>query len=269
MRCCLRLASVFFVWLVSLQLVAQQPDKPLSYTATFNAMPFARQVDNKIEGLCAALVEQFAASKAVAVRPLAVPWKRAILSVQQGDIDLVCGLYKTREREKSLLYSDAFASEYVALFQSRQAPFLYQAPSDLIRLTGVSTIGDSWGSTWDEYIDDKLNLVRVANVAQVMRMLANGRGDYAIATLYAGLISAQQSSLAEDILVAKRNLAEEKLYFAFSRNSHYQTLLPELNRWLKQPKIQQFIQSEIHSFEQHLLAAEPDFSDIVSSAEDN
>ncbi|WP_420591403.1 substrate-binding periplasmic protein [Bacterioplanoides sp.] len=231
--------------------------RPLYYGSPANAAPFSVHHQGRVEGLCHKLITQFAQLQELSAEALVMPWKRALVAAENGKLDVLCGVYKTQERQQFLSYSEAFAQEYVGLFQSNVRPFPYNNWQSLVQGAGATTIGDSWGGELDRYIEENLNVTRLPDLKQAFRMLSAGRVDYVIATLYQGVdVARKMGQPAEQVVVASRNLNSAGLYLAFSHKSQYAALLPQLNAWLASTEVQRLIRQHIQQFESSQLIAE-------------
>ena len=225
----------------------------LSYSSPPNAAPFSLHQQGTISGLCAELVTRFSKANLLIPNPVLVPWKRSFVLASQGQLDLICGLYKNQQRQKIVDYSVAFAEEEVSLFVVSASASKYQQWSDLIGLRGAATVGDSWGTKFDRYIADNLSVMSVVTLHQGMKMLNAGRLDYVIATHYQGLQTLAAVNLHNNIKPHPVRLVQEKLYFAFSKSSPHKGLLIHLNNWLEQTDTRQFIQRYLAGYEQSLI----------------
>jgi len=226
----------------------------LFYSAPPNSAPFSDHIDGEIRGLCQILVEAFAANQGIQVKAKVLPWKRAQVAAEKGELDLICAIYKNADRLYYLDFTQAFSAEYVGLFHSSRRPLKYSGWSSLIDQRGATTIGDSWGIALDQYMQEELQVIRLADLKQTMRMLVSGRINYVITGLYQGAATVNSlKPLTDDITVASRNLNSEDIFMAFSKKSHFSALLPRLNQWLEREETQRLIESELKQFEAGLF----------------
>lgn len=238
--------------LISLPLSAAP--QTLTYSGPPNAAPFSYHQPPLITGLCAELINRFSKLNLLKPEPFLVPWKRSLVMASQGQLDLICGLYKTPKRQQVLDYSVPFASEKVSLFLPLNSTLQYRQWSDLISLRGAATVGDSWGTEFDHYIDKNLQVTPLITLQQGFKMLDAGRLDYVIATHFQGLQTLAQLDFQDAIKPAKTTLTEEALYLAFSKSSPHKQLSQALDAWLTQPDTQNFIQSYLQQYEPELIA---------------
>ena len=231
---------------------ASQPS--LSYSSPPNAAPFSIHKNDRIAGLCSELIQRFSNTQRLIPEPILVPWKRSFVLAEDGQLDLICGLYKTQQREVLLNYSSAFAQEDVSLFVTTDAPLSYQQWRDLKGLQGAATVGDSWGVQFDHFIAQNLDVMPVVTLQQGFKMLNAKRVDYVIATHYQGLQTLTSMSLQHSIKAHPIRLIEEKLYFAFNKASKHKHLLTDLNQWLDQADTRQFIKEYLIAYEKKLIS---------------
>jgi len=92
--------------------------RPLSISFTDQWEPYQyRDSSGKLTGLDIELIEVIMKNAGCELKILLnVPWKRHLINVEQGLIDLAPDASKTEEREKYAYFSDPYRSEIVALY---------------------------------------------------------------------------------------------------------------------------------------------------------
>ncbi|MCX5681498.1 MAG: transporter substrate-binding domain-containing protein [Candidatus Omnitrophica bacterium] len=115
-------------------------------------------------------------------------WNEVIKKASEGKIDAVAALYRTDERQKFLNYSTSFSKDPVAIFVSKKRSFPYQQWDDLIGKAGTTTIGDSYGQVFDDFMRNKLEVNRLKTVEDNFNQLLNAKADYFVFALYPGLL---------------------------------------------------------------------------------
>lgn len=116
------------------------------------------------------------------------PFSRLMALAERGDVDMIATLKKTSEREAFLLYPKTYAlSNPVAVFGSREHPFLFKDRADLVGLRGGITRGNLFGDGLDDYIRDKLAVEESSNPESNFEKLTLGRIDYFITGYYTGM----------------------------------------------------------------------------------
>lgn len=159
-------------------------------------------------------------------------WDVVQQKLKTGEIDGVCAIYKTREREEYLYYSIPYTTDPVAMYIKKGNEFVYNQKEDLIGKSGVSTVGDSYGQELDDFIiQSNLNLTRVYAPQQAFALLEEGKVDYFIYSAYAGrkMISEANLSDLEEAAIVSNQL----FYMGISKKSPYAKYMNEINASLE------------------------------------
>ena len=84
---------------------------------------------------------------------------------------------------------------------------------------GIATEGESFGTTFDAFLKDKLTVTRVAGLQAAFDALMSGDADYVIAGFYPATAELAQLGLDEQIQPLEPELVSEELFVAFSKKS--------------------------------------------------
>ncbi|MEI6285752.1 MAG: transporter substrate-binding domain-containing protein [Bacillota bacterium] len=189
---------------------------------------------NQIVGVGADLVRIMCNDLGISCETRAVGmWDVVQDGARAGKIDLLVGAYKTDARQKYLDYSIAYASDPVVLFVRKGSTLNYSGWSDLVGKKGVVTLGDSYGSAFDEYIKANLKVTAVGSAQDAFAQLINGNCDYFIYAQYSGKAELRRLHLTDTITMLDKPVSEEKFYIAFSKVSPFAKYLPQFNKLIE------------------------------------
>jgi polar amino acid transport system substrate-binding protein len=175
----------------------------------------------KIIGVAVEIIEQAFAETDIDIEvKYAGPWKRALLSVSGGEIDLILGLYENQERKADMDYVyPAFMDEPVSVFVITGNGFAFQQWSDLIGKVGGVRAGDSFGTDFDDFARQHLTLESVSGFEQLYKMASADRITYFLYGYYSGLALAGKLGINQNIERLEHPVVMESLYVAFSKKS--------------------------------------------------
>lgn len=159
-------------------------------------------------------------------------WETVQQKLKTGEIDGVCAIYKTREREEYLYYSIPYTTDPIALYIKKGKGFTYRQKEDLIGKSGVATVGDSYGQEFDDFIiQSNLSMVRVATPQQAFALLNEEKVDYFIYSAYAGrkVLSEENLSGFEEAAI----VSDQLFYMGISKKSPYAKYMGEINASLE------------------------------------
>ncbi|WP_150305424.1 substrate-binding periplasmic protein [Pseudomonas saliphila] len=148
------------------------------------------------------------------------PWSRAQEEVRSGRADMLAGAFLTPER---LTYMDYIHPSYVeipsVLFVRKGQAFPYGGWDDLQSKRGSTLVNNSFGSAFDTYAKDHLDIEQVPSVEQSFRLLLSDRVDYVVYERYQGLAIAEGLGITDELDVLEGSLINEDLYYTVSHNS--------------------------------------------------
>ncbi|MBV1909951.1 MAG: transporter substrate-binding domain-containing protein, partial [Kangiellaceae bacterium] len=150
------------------------------------------------------------------------PWKRVNHYAQDGQIDLIAGMYKTKHRQVYLAFpKETYANDDVTLFVNSGSEFTYAKWSDLKSKAGCTTSGESFGTDFDEYAKQHLDLIEVVAFSQCLKMLQANRVEYAVNGLFPGIRDIVRFGLEDRIIKFPVPLITQPSYFAISKQSKF------------------------------------------------
>ena len=167
---------------------------------------------------------------------VAMPWNRALRSVESGESDLILPFFHTPERAKLYAYMDLpFVEFRLVLFAIANRHFEFDG--DLTRLKGmrVSRIRNvSTTDHFDRLVEQGLiDLVDAESTRQQMLQLINGRADLAV-----GVEGTQQAALmtlnrSGEVTPLRPALEVRQAYIAAAQTGRGRALIRQLNRAMR------------------------------------
>ncbi|MFD2263869.1 substrate-binding periplasmic protein [Lacibacterium aquatile] len=146
-----------------------------------------------------------------------LPWSRALAGVQDGTYDILTCVWRTPDREKTMLFTEPFAVNRLVFAKRTNEPFAYR---DLRDLNG-KTIGTIPGYAYDEDFLKAASFKReeAASVVTNLRKLSAGRIDLTVEDelILRYVLNTQLSDLRMMLELAPGALSENPLHYAISR----------------------------------------------------
>jgi polar amino acid transport system substrate-binding protein len=147
-------------------------------------------------------------------------WADAQGAARDGKADMIYGIYYNEERAKYLDYvQPAFMFDDVAIFVAKGKAFPFKGQDDLIGKKGVTNEGESYGTEFDAFIKDKLDVARAAGIDAAFKDLLSGKADYLIAGYYPGNAEAAKAGIKDQIEVLDQAMVTAEMFVAFSKKS--------------------------------------------------
>ena len=164
-------------------------------------------------------------------------WKRCMLEVELGNIDVAVA-FRTPERIKKFAFSEEhLIAENIAIFVNKDRPFTFNNWEDLTgKLVGM-VLGYSYGDDFDKFLDDNTRIERVSSNFQNITKLALNRIDLMPFELNSGLLQVQTHGYKDQIVPLPTIATTDYLYLTTAiSNQKIINLLPALDRSIKQLK---------------------------------
>nr|WP_285903166.1 transporter substrate-binding domain-containing protein [Alkalimarinus sediminis] len=156
------------------------------------------------------------------------PWKRILFDLKNGQIDVVAGALKTKEREKNFIFSNPVYYSEFHIFVRKQSQFEFNDLEDLIGKRGIKIRGMSLGQEIDEYAFENLVIDEVTDTDSLFKMIAAKRVDYGIFYLESGFSELQKLKLDQSLVALPYPLTQQPLYVAFSKQSRCPSAIQQL-----------------------------------------
>lgn len=190
----------------------------------------------ELVGLAPQVVRQLIGELGYEVRLLALGnWKRCLLEVRQGRVDIVVAAYRTREREAWMAFSDeALVADPILLFAHRDKPIRFRQWDELRGLTVGLLLGDSFGERFDRFAERHLNIEWVSGGEQNFIKLAQGRIEFMPVGLYTWTLQNQRYGYDQVIVRQPGELVTEHYHIGVRRDPALLALLPQIDRRLRE-----------------------------------
>ncbi|NRB42315.1 MAG: amino acid ABC transporter substrate-binding protein [Pseudomonadales bacterium] len=148
------------------------------------------------------------------------PWKRCLLMMETGEIDLLSSLSKTAERSKKLSYIEPpYYSTSIAFYMHKAATFEINTYEDLKALNIGVLDGALYFEPFDS--DDKLQKHFVTYEKQIFDMLKRQRIDITLGDEVSLDQFLQKHALYEEYRKASYRVKSEDGYIALSKKSAF------------------------------------------------
>ena len=158
-------------------------------------------------------------------------WSEAQSAIREGKADMIIGVYYNDERSEYLEYvQPPFVYDPVQVFVANDKPFEFKGQDDLIGKKGVANEGESFGTTFDAFLKNKLTVTRVDGLPAAFDALLSGNADYVIAPYYPGTAELQRLGLETKVEPLEPALLSEELFVAFSKKSPCVALSPKFGK---------------------------------------
>ena len=158
-------------------------------------------------------------------------WADAQEATREGKADMIVGIYYNDERATYLDYvQPAFMYDPVAVFVAKGKAFPFTGQDDLIGKKGVTNQGESYGTEFDAFIKDKLDVARSDGIDDAFADLLSGKADYVIAGYYPGLAEADKDGIEDKVEALNPALLSAEMFVAFSKKSPCRSLAPEFGQ---------------------------------------
>ncbi len=199
--------------------------------------PIMYKSGEKIDGAGAELVSKIFTELGVKINlQYQGLWDEVQAKAKTGAVDVIIAAYKTAEREAYMDYSAAYTTDPISIFVKKGSSFPFENWDELISKKGVVTIGDSYGSTFDTFLKEKLNVIEVTEVDSAFAKIINGEADYFVYALYSGQNALIAKDLKEKIEILPNNVSSENFYITISKKSPLVKYLTQINQLIEKYK---------------------------------
>ncbi|KEX91647.1 amino acid ABC transporter substrate-binding protein [Pseudomonas putida] len=196
--------------------------------------PISWSDGKQVRGLAPSVVRQLFGQLGYEVEIVVLGnWKRCLLDVAEGRVDVVLA-YSTAQREQSMLFSSVpVLREEVALFINRQHPVKFEQLQDLAHYRGGLLFGESYGLAFDRMVAQHNNIEWVASSRQNFGKLIRGRIDFITQERRTGELYVETLPGAQDIVALPKALSVDYLRVAVSRRSPLSAHMPQIDAQLQ------------------------------------
>jgi len=187
---------------------------------TLEYPPYEYTEDGKVKGIAVEVVKEAFKRMGHDVKITVLPWKRALMNVQEGSSDAIFTAYKTEEREKFLDYSkEVLMPQRTAFFVLADSGITFDG--DLGKLKGKkigTVIGVSYGEKFDTAIKSgqiSTDSVKVGEL-NIKKLLAK-RVQLIVSNEYGALFILSKLKAKKKVKMLQPVLQDIPSYIGFSK----------------------------------------------------
>lgn len=202
----------------------------------------------RLTGVFMDLLEMVSHETGLDIRFRDLSWKRALQQLKQGDLDIICGMYRTSEREAVYRFSPPLFRDEVRIFTAR--PLQVDSLDDLVGLQGDIPLGARYGEPFDSYAKQKLRLDRVSDKRYSFGKLMHERTDYVISAYADGVLELALMGLSDAIRPLPFVVAVNDVYWAYplsrGRQQDYDRVDAVLRRLVANGTVERLYSMHLH-----------------------
>ena len=224
------LAVVFF--LLVFQVTASSAERVL-VTGHRDRAPFDWQEGGYIRGAAIEIIEIVLRELHIEVESKYVgPWARALLNLEEGSVDIMCGVYATPERRKFAEFSVPFKEDRVSLFVWKERSFPFREWRDLEGKRIGDILGASRSREFDEWRKVHGNTEYVSDNMVNIKKLEKDRIDCFVMSHDSGLIFIKKHGYGERVVALEKPVDVNHLCYGISKKSPVLRHLTHINKRL-------------------------------------
>lgn len=196
-------------------------DKTAVISAGSTYPPLSWRHNGKLTGASIELIKNIFAELGIEAIPDAGgPWKRVVLRAQKGQLDMLVGVRRNKDREKFLNFIDPPISPAAqSIFVRKDDMDNYDDWSKLKKKVGSTTLGVSFGPEFDAFSKENLHIEQVRSIEQNFKKLLKNRVDYILGPLLPTLLYIEKNGYRYKIKFVRKPLLIIDEFVAFSNNS--------------------------------------------------
>ncbi len=199
-----------------------------------------RDSKQKLVGLDIDLITTIFTEAGYSVQYKEAPWKRQLVELKTGTIDIVSSAMKLPEREIYAYYSDEYQKEYYQLFVRKEDVATYQLHKLFDIITKQMDIGIMRGVVYGDEFNQlmknpgfKNHIQEVTSDIQNYKKLLNGRIDGLIQE-YSVFATQSKKEGVSNRFVPVLDIKSTNLYAIFSKKNNDLQLVQVFNKGLKE-----------------------------------
>jgi len=164
-----------------------------------------------------------------------LPWRRVLVLLENGQIDVLAGAYKTEERSEKYGVSGPVMQEEVGIFIRKSLESRPKSLEDLIGLRGIAPFGASFGEDFEDFAAQNLSIDRQPfdDFRTYMRLLMEDKADYLVIARQDGVKMIDEADARDLVEALPWPAAVNTLHFLFSKATPCIALLEPFNEALK------------------------------------
>jgi polar amino acid transport system substrate-binding protein len=172
-----------------------------------------------------------------------IPWKRLLVYIERGKVDLAAGASKTPEREKYAYFSDGYRKEMTALFVLKGGvqKYNFKQLSDIknsdfqLGITNGYFYGDFFASLMNEK-EFKKHIQGVASDTINIKKVLKDRVQGFLGDIYAGVSAMKEAGVREKFEIHPMPVSSADVYIMFSKKTSKLEDVKLFNQTLKKLK---------------------------------
>lgn len=195
--------------------------------------PYYYYQDDQAAGICIDVLNQVAQDLDLEITYKTYPWKRLLVSAEQGQVDAIMPLFRTKEREK-FLYFDGLdiAPETTSFFTLKGSGINYDGNFNSLVPYTIGVVDNySYGQLFDQY--DNFQKIVTRNDAHHIEMFKFKRFKVGVANRGVAIFYARQQGIADTIQFLAPPVSQEPLYIGFSKKRGHKQLAKKVAASLK------------------------------------
>jgi len=151
------------------------------------------------------------------------PWKRAVVSLEKGKIDIICGFFWNKKRAETILFSPPILRNELHIFA--HDAFKLESLNDLKGKKGDKIRGSSYGDKFDDFVSSgKATFNEVPDHQTAIKRLIRNYSDFFIGTYIDTCTKLSEQGLGNEIVPLPYVVDTVDVYFAYpkgSKKTHY------------------------------------------------
>jgi len=171
-----------------------------------------------------------------------IPWKRSLIQIKNGKLDMMMNLSITDERKKFMHFIGPMRDESMVLIVYKNSNYQINSLDDIKKLPKQITIenGAYYGETFDKKYktdsDFKNKFIPITNTASKSKMLSGKRVVAFIEDRYTAAYKLKNVSDYQDFKIHPFFINQDNVFFGLSKKSIDETKLKMLEQALKKAK---------------------------------
>lgn len=180
-------------------------------------------------GIANDVLREIGRAKNLEIQFVRMPWNRALVEAEKGNIDILAGAYWKKERLLHYEFSTPFYTDDIRVFVVKGKEFPFNGLDDLTNRLGGRPKGGSYGQAFDSFAKKRLTMLEISTHEKLVNMLAYGRLDYIVFAHRDGLINFKNYGYQDMIVALPYSLAKNEVYLMVSKKSHYVNRMEDFN----------------------------------------
>jgi len=221
-----------FIFFISVQSLGKCPNLKMGWEVY---KPFQFQIKGKLTGIDVDILDAVYKSLNCEYQQVKIPWKRLLLQIEGGKMDIAAGATPNKKRAKYANFSSPYSTEAVYFYTHRkfEKTLKFNSERDLIKnglVIGVVS-GAYYGPIYEELLKEKSfvknkNIIEVTSEKQLVEMIVSKRIDGA-------LIGGNLVNFHKDVYGFDKKIFIHHTTFMFSKKTVKPSFVKKFNKHLK------------------------------------